>query len=76
MKKLFLQDFLALLLTVTFICSKQLIGQSAYPNAGDARNAGSIPGSGISPGVRNDKHTPEFLPGKFHGQKSLAGYST
>ena len=36
-------------------------------NAGDARDAGSIPGSGRSPGV--------FLPEKFHGQKGLAGGS-
>ena len=36
---------------------------------------GSIPGSGKFPGVGNGKPTPVFLPGKFHGQKSLVGYS-
>ena len=40
-------------------------------NVGDA---GSIPGSGRSPGVEND-NTPIFLPGKFHGQRSLVSYS-
>ena len=33
-------------------------------NAGDVRDAGSIPGSGISPG-KEVTTTPEFLPGKF-----------
>ena len=42
-------------------------------NAGDARGTGSIPGSGSSPGGGNGN--PVFLPGKFHGQGSLAGYS-
>ena len=37
---------------------------------------GSIPGSGRSPGEGNGKplQYPVFLPGKFHGQRSLAGY--
>ena len=34
----------------------------------------SIPGSGRSPGEGNG-HTPVFLPGKPHGQRSLAGHS-
>ena len=42
-------------------------------NARDARGTGSIPGSGRSPGGGNGN--PVFLPGKFHGQRSLAGYS-
>ena len=42
-------------------------------NAGDA---GSIPGSERSHGEGNGKPLlPIFLPGKFHGQRSLAGYS-
>ena len=41
-------------------------------NAGDV---GSIPGLGRYPGVGNGNPTPAFLPGKFHGQRSLAGYS-
>ena len=42
-------------------------------NAGDKRHVGSIPGSGRSPeGGHGNQH--QFLPGKFHGQRSLAGY--
>ena len=38
------------------------------------RLGSSIPGSGRSPGEGNS-NTPVFLPGKSHGQRSLAGYS-
>ena len=41
-------------------------------NAGDAA---SIPGLGRSPGEGNGNPTPVFLPGEFHGQRSLEGYS-
>ena len=41
-------------------------------NTGDA---GSIPGSGRSPGVGNGKPCQYFLSGKFRGQRSLVGYS-
>ena len=41
-------------------------------NAGDTGEAGSIPGSGRSPG---DGVAPVFLPGESHGQRSLVGYS-
>ena len=41
-------------------------------NEGDARDTGLIPGLGGSPGEGNSN--PVFLPGKFHGQRSLAGY--
>ena len=41
---------------------------------GDARDKGSIPGSGRS--WRRKWHpTSVCLPGEFHGQRSLAGYS-
>ena len=43
-------------------------------NAGNARVAGSIPGL-EDPWRRKWQPTPLFLPGKFHGQRSLAGYS-
>ena len=43
-------------------------------NAGDARDMGSISGSGRSPGEGNG-NPPTYFPGKFHGQKNLAGYS-
>ena len=41
-------------------------------NVGDA---GSIPDSGISPG-KNGNPLQVFLPGKSHGQRSLAGYKS
>ena len=34
-----------------------------------------IPRSGRSPGEGNDLSTPVLLPGEFHGQRSLVGYS-
>ena len=40
------------------------------------RLAGSIPGSGRSPGVREWQSTPVSLPGELQGQRSLAGYSS
>ena len=44
-------------------------------NAGDVRDAGSIPGVGKIPGRRAWQPTPVLLPGESHGQRSLAGYS-
>ena len=41
-------------------------------NAGDL---GSIPGLGRSPWRREWLLIPVFLPGEFHGQRSLVGYS-
>ena len=44
-------------------------------NAGDIRDAGSIPGSGRSPGGRHDNPLQySLLPRVSHGQRSLAGY--
>ena len=43
-------------------------------NAGDARDAGSIPGL-EDPWRRIWQPTPVSLPKKFHGQRSLVGYS-
>ena len=43
-----------------------------------ARNAGDpalIPGLGRYPGEGNGKPTPVLLPRKFHGWRSLVGYS-
>ena len=45
--------------------------ESAY-NAGDP---GSVSGLGRSPGGGKWQPTPVFLPGEFHGQRSLVGYS-
>ena len=42
----------------------------------NARDLGSIPGSGRFPGEGNGNPlTPLFLPGESHGQRSLVGYS-
>ena len=49
-----------------------LVVKSPPANAGDT---GLIPGLERPPGVRNGKPLPVFLPGKFYGQRSLAGYS-
>ena len=47
-------------------------GKESACNAGDL---GSIPGSGKIPRGRARQPTPVFLPGEFHGQRSLASYS-
>ena len=45
-------------------------------NARDARHMGLTPGSGRFPGVGNGNPSgPVFLPRKFLGERSLAGYS-
>ena len=43
-------------------------------NAGDERDAGSIPGreEPLNEGIL--KPTPAFMPGESHGQRSLVGY--
>ena len=41
----------------------------------NTRDVDSILGLGISPGRGNGNPTPVFLPGKYHGQQSLVGYS-
>jgi len=43
-------------------------------NAGDIRDAGSIPRVGKIPWRRAWQPTPVFLPGEFYGQRSLVGY--
>ena len=43
-----------------------LVVQNLPAKAGNARDAGSIPGSG---------RPPVFLPREFHGLRSLEGYS-
>ena len=47
-----------------------LVVKNLPASAGDARDVGLIPGWGRFPGVGNGD-TPVFLPGKFHGQRSL-----
>ena len=43
--------------------------------AGDTRDVGSTPGSGRCPGDGNGNPLQVFLPGEFHGQRSLPDYS-
>ena len=43
-------------------------------NVVDAKDTGSVPGSGKLPWRRKWQPIPVFLPGKLHGQ-SLLGYS-
>ena len=43
-------------------------------NAGDIRDVGSIPGLGRS-WRREWQPSPVFLPGEYHGQRSLVGWS-
>ena len=54
------------------ILPKWLDGKESVYNVGDP---GSILGSGRSPGEGNGNPLQVFLPGKSHGQRSLAGYS-
>ena len=49
-------------------------GKESACNAGDTGDAGSISGLGRSP--REVATTPVFLPGEFHEQRSLVGYSS
>ena len=44
-------------------------------NAGDTKDVGSIRGWGKIPWNRKWQPTLAFLTGKFHGQRSLEGYS-
>ena len=54
-----------------------LVVKNLPANAGDVGNTGSIPGLGRSPGGgHGPPPTPVFLPGEFHGQRSLVGYSS
>ena len=57
------------LMTKGFLCGSDA-KESAY-NAGDL---GLIPGSERSPGEGNGNPLQYFLPGEFHGQRSLVGY--
>ena len=52
------------------------MGKNPSANAGDTGDLGSIPGGGKIPWRRAWQPTPVFLLGEFHGQRSLAGYSS
>ena len=55
---------------MSFHCSS--VGKEYACNA---RDPGSIPGSGRSPGEGKWQPTPVFSPRESHGQRSLAGFS-
>ena len=59
-------------ITGVFPC--RAVVKNPPPNAGDIRDTGLIPGSRRSLG-EGLATTPVFLPRKFHGQKTLEGYS-
>ena len=50
-------------------------GLDSKESACHAGDLGLIPGLRRSPGEENGNPTPKRLPGEFHGQRSLAGYS-
>ena len=52
-----------------------LVVKNSPANAGDIKDAGSIPSLGRSPEGGHWDPTPVFLPGESLGQRSLAGYS-
>ena len=52
-----------------------LVVKNPLANARDVRDAGSIPGSGRTPGGGSWQPSPVFLPGESHGQRILMGYS-
>ena len=65
-----------------YVCVRHMASQAVLmvqnlpANTEDARDVGSIPGLERSLGAGNGNPTPAFLPGKFHGQKSLVDYSS
>ena len=50
-------------------------GSDPKESASSSADLGSVPGSGEIPWKREWLPTPVFLPGEFHGQRSLAGCS-
>ena len=52
-----------------------LVVKNPLANAGEVKDASSIPGSGRSPGGGPGNPLQVFLPGEPHGQRSLEGYS-
>ena len=52
-----------------------MVVKTLAANAGDARDMGSIPGLGISPGGGNDNPLQYSWLENPHGQRILVGYS-
>ena len=51
-----------------------LVWLSVKESTCQCKTAGLIPGWGRTPGIGNGNPLQYFLPGEFHGQRSLAGY--
>jgi len=49
--------------------------KNLHAKAGDTGDVSLIPGSGRSSKSGKCQPAPVFLPGKYHGQRSLVGYS-
>ena len=63
----------SLSLSLNFLCVQGFPGGSdGEESVCNARDLGLIPGLERSPGEGNGQSTPVFLPGEFHGQRSLA----
>ena len=64
---------------ISYGCCEGFSGSSVVKNlpanAGDRRDMGSDSWVGMIPWRRKWQPTPVFLPGKSHGQRSMAGYS-
>ena len=60
---------------VKVVCLPSWFNRQREP-ACNTRDAGSIPGSGRSPGGGHGNPLQLFVPGKLHGQRSLAGYGS
>ena len=59
----------------TWASQVALVVKNPPTSAGYVRDTGSIPGLGRFPPRRALQPTPVFLPGEYHGQRTLVGYS-
>ena len=61
---------------IVVVCEQLICGSDGKESACNAGDPGSIPGSGRSVGEGNGyPRVPVILPGEFHRQRSLEGYS-
>ena len=70
---LFLSDLLSMIVSRSIHVAQMALFYKSWAHEQCAGDLASIPGLGRSPG--EGKPTPVFLPGEFHRQRSLAGYS-
>ena len=72
----YLPCFIHLLLTNIWSFPGGAVVKNPPANAKGARDRGSIPGLGRSPGLTSSKLLQCSWPGKVHGQRNLEGYSS